>query len=321
MKWRTVKRYLPIIGIALFIYLLIKLNVTKIAGEVDSLNINYIGISILVIFIFFIFQTLKWFVLAKRQKINISFWEAYKINFISNFYGFITPGKIGTAIRADYLKRKGTETGKGVSNFVLDKVLDFVSLFILMIVFGFSIYKKIIPNGEWYILIGSFILFIILFSIFYNKKSSKFCLRPIYQKIIPEKFKEKSRSLFNSFYEDIPSIPFLFMTLFINLVSWVINYFNIYLIGLSLGININFIYFLIILPISTLVAQIPITINGFGTRELTLIGLFGVLGINATKVFTMSILSIVIVNIFPSIAAILFILKDKKNEIHDVKKS
>lgn len=320
MKWRTIRRYLPIIGIAIFIYLLIKLDVTKIAKELNNLNINYIGISIIVILIYFIFQTLKWFVLAKRQKINLSFGEAYKINFISNFYGFITPGKIGTAIRTDYLKKKGTETGKGISNFVLDKVLDFVSLFVLMILFGFSIYKKIIPNGEWYILIGSFILLIILFLIFYNKNSCKFCLGPIYRKLIPDKFKEKSRTLFHSFYEDIPSIPFLLMALIINLAAWVINYLNIYLIGLALGININFIYFLIILPIATLIAQIPITINGFGTRELTLIGLFGVLGIEATKVFAMSILSIIIVNVIPSIIAIIFVLKDKKNEIHDVKK-
>ena len=204
MKWRTIKKYLPIIGIALFIYLLIKLDVTKILKEFSNINWNYIGISILLIIVYFIFQTLKWFILAKKQKINISFGEAFRVNFISNFYGFITPGKIGTAIRADYLKRKGTETGKGISNFVLDKFLDFSSLFILILTFGFFIYRKIIPNGEWYILAGTFFLIILAFCIFYNKESSRFFLRPIYKNFVPEKLKEKSKVLFNSFYEDIP---------------------------------------------------------------------------------------------------------------------
>ncbi len=321
MKWGTIKKYLPIVGVAIFIYLLVKLDVTKIFSEFNNLNWSYIALSFVFVLIFLIFQTLKWFILAKRQKINISFNEAFKINFISNFYGFVTPGKIGTIIRTDYLKKKGAETGKGVSNFVIDKVLDFCSLFILLIVFGFTIYKKIIPNGEWYILIGTFILLMLLFIVFYNKDSSRFLLGFVYKKFIPQRLKEKSRILFNSFYEDLPSVPFLFMALIVNLMTWVVNYVNIYLIGLALGINISFKYFLIILPIATLIAQIPITINGFGTRELTLIGLFGVLGIGATKVFSMSILSIIIASVIPSIIAIIVILLDKKNEIHHIKRS
>jgi len=320
MKWGTIKKYLPIIGVGLFIYLLIKLDVTKIFSEFNNLNWNYVAISFIFVFVFLIFQTLKWFILAKRQRINISFGEAFKINFISNFYGFVTPGKIGTIIRTEYLKKKGAEMGKGVSNFVIDKVLDFCSLFILMIVFGFSIYKKIIPNGEWYILIGTFVLLILLFIVFYNKDSSRFLLGFVYRKFIPKRLKEKSRTLFNSFYEDLPSVPFLFMALVVNLIAWIVNYVNIYLIGLALGINVSFMYFLIILPIATLIAQIPITINGFGTRELTLIGLFGVLGVEATKVFSMSILSIIIASIIPSIIAIVIILLDK-NEIHNIKRS
>ena len=318
MKWRTIKKYLPIIGIALFIYLLIKLDVTKILKEFSNINWNYIGISILLIIVYFIFQTLKWFILAKKQKINISFGEAFRVNFISNFYGFITPGKIGTAIRADYLKRKGTETGKGISNFVLDKFLDFSSLFILILTFGFFIYRKIIPNGEWYILAGTFFLIILAFCIFYNKESSRFFLRPIYKNFVPEKLKEKSKVLFNSFYEDIPSLPFLFGALLINLIAWIFNYLNIYLIGLALGINVKFVYFLIILPIATLIAQIPITINGFGTRELTLIGLFGVLGVEATRVFSMSILNIIVTNVIPSLIALILIWSERKNGVHKI---
>ena len=318
MKWRTIKKYLPIIGIVLFIYLLIKLDVTKILKEFSNINWNYIGISILLIIVYFIFQTLKWFILAKKQKINISFGEAFRVNFISNFYGFITPGKIGTAIRADYLKRKGTETGKGISNFVLDKFLDFSSLFILILTFGFFIYRKIIPNGEWYILAGTFFLIILSFCIFYNKESSRFFLRPIYKNFVPEKLKEKSKVLFNSFYEDIPSLPFLFGALLINLIAWIFNYLNIYLIGLALGINVKFVYFLIILPIATLIAQIPITINGFGTRELTLIGLFGVLGVEATRVFSMSILNIIVTNVIPSLIALILIWSERKNGVHKI---
>jgi len=86
-----------------------------------------------------------------------------------------------------------------------------------------------------------------------------------------------------------------------------------FFIGKALGINLSFVYFLTILPKGTLVSLIPITINGLGTREATLIGLFALFGISAEKVFSLSMLSIVLSSIFPAIIAIFLIFKKKIN--------
>lgn len=318
MDWKKIKRYLPIIGIILFVYILIKLDIVKIFEEIKKINLSYFILALFLSIILLIAHPLKWFVIAKKQKIDIPFKDAIKINIISCFYGFITPAKIGGIMRADYLKKYKGDAGKGLSNFVIDKVLDFCSVFLLILLFGLIFYNKIIPKGYWWFILSLFILMIILFSLFYKKESSKFFLRFVYNKITKEKLKEKLRIIFNSFYKDIPSVSFLFFCLIINLSIWVLDYLVIYFIGVSLGINVNFIYFLIILPASTLVAQIPITINGFGTREVTMISLFGLFGTEAIKIFSMSILSIIIMNIIPSIIAIIFILRDRKNEIHNI---
>jgi len=318
MNWKVIKSCLPIVGIGLFIYLLIKLDVTKIFQELKNIIWIFLAISVVFIVLFYILQTLKWFIIAKKQKINLSFKEAFKINLISNFYGFVTPGKIGTITRMNYLKKKGAETGKGLSNFILDKILDICSLFALTIIFGFILYKEIIPMKYLYLILIAFVLLVVLFFVFYKREYSRFLLKVIYKKFIPNRFKEKSRALFNSFYEDIPPVSSLMFYFIINFITWIVNYAIVYFVGLSLGINVSFAYFLIILPISTLIAQIPITIDGFGTREITLIGLFGILGISAIKVFSMSVLSILIVNVVPSLIAIIFILSERKDDIHNI---
>jgi glycosyltransferase 2 family protein len=312
MDWKTIKKIFPIIGIGLFIYLLIKLDVTKIFQEIKNFNLFLLPLILILVIMFYIIQTLKWFVIARKQKINISFRESFKINWIANFYGFVTPGKIGTFMRTDYLKKKGATTGKGLSNFVLDKVLDLSSLFILTFVFGFAFYKKVIPEIYLFFIGIIFVIMILLFLAFYKKDNCKILLKFVYNHFIPERLKEKSRILFHAFYEDFPSLRFMLFVFIINLICWVTNYFIIYIIAISIGINVNFFYFLVILSISTIVAQIPITINGLGTRELTLISLFSVLGISSVKVFSMSILSIVIMNIIPAIIAIIFICKKEK---------
>ncbi|MCL5018805.1 MAG: flippase-like domain-containing protein [Candidatus Pacearchaeota archaeon] len=321
MNWSYIKKFFPIIGVGLFIYLLIKLDVVKIFNQITSLNIFYLGIAFLLFFIFFFFQTLKWTIIAWKQRIDIPFKDAFKINVISDFYGFVTPAKIGGVIRADYLK-KYDGGNRGLSNFVIDKVLDLSSLFILAffgILISFLLYQNsIISEGYVYLLAGIAFVILICSVIFYKKESSRFLLKFIYKKFLPEKIKEKARLAFENFYEKIPSVRFLFFVFVINIISWIINYSAVYFIGLSLGININFLIFLSILPISTLIAQIPITINGLGTREVTMISLFGIFAIDSVKVFSMSLLGIVIANIIPSILAIIFLIQNKKNEVHNI---
>ena len=84
-----------------------------------------------------------------------------------------------------------------------------------------------------------------------------------------------------------------------------------YFVGLSLGIDLPFIFYLAILPIGTLITLIPISINGLGTREATLISLFALFGIESAKVFSMSIVSLIIAGIIPAIIGIFLIFKKR----------
>jgi uncharacterized protein (TIRG00374 family) len=311
MRWKQVRKFLPIIGIGLFVYLLIKLDIFKVIQQVKNVNLFYILLALILTFFFLIIQTVKWYVIARKQKITIPFIDAFKINLISSFYGFVTPSKIGSIMRIDYLNRYKGTTGKGLSNFVIDKVLDLSSLFILTLVFGFLFYKSLISNSYWYLICAMFGVMIILSLILYRKESSKRFLKFVHRLFIPKKLKEKSKELFDSFYEDMPSLGFLSFVFIINIINWIIDYIAIYFISLSLGIEIGYIPFLVIMIISTLVAQIPITINGLGTREYTLINLFGLPmfgSIESVKVFSMSILNIIITMIVPAIFAIILLL-------------
>jgi uncharacterized protein (TIRG00374 family) len=317
MKWKQVRKLFPIIGLGIFIYLLLKLDVVKVFQEIKNVNLFYLSVAFVFLVIFFITQTLKWFFLARKQKINIPFIDAFKINLISSFYGFVTPSKLGSIMRIDYLKRYGGNTGKGISNFVIDKVLDLSSLFVLVVGFGFIFYAKLVPTTSWFLIFSVFILMIIFSFIFYKKEVGRPILKFIHRVFVPKRFKERGKELFDSFYQDMPSLGAILLIFIVNIINWIIDYILIYYISLSLGINISFIPFLVIMIISTLVAQIPITINGLGTRELTMISLFALFGIESIKVFSLSILNIIITNIIPAIFAIILLFgkefkRDKK---------
>jgi len=310
LTWKNIKRWLPIIGIALFVYILFKLDVGSIINVVANANINYLLIAILFVVLLFFPQTLKWWVIARKQKINVGFLEAFKINIIANYYGFITPSKLGAIVRAGYLKKYAGGFAKGVSNFVLDKVLDLSSLFFLAIVFSYIFRDKLqILNAGYLILLFGVLIFALFVLI--KKERSKFFLGIVFRKFVPKKLKQKAKIAFDSFYEDMPSYGFLLGVFLINILTWIMIYLISYFIGLSLGINLSFIYFLAILPIATVVAQIPITISGLGTREATMIGLFGLFNIEPVLVFSMSMIAIILTNIIPAIIAIVWTLGER----------
>jgi len=315
MKIKKLKKYLPIIGIVIFAYLLIKLDALKIIKEITNVNIFFLLVALFFSIINILTETMKWFVVARYQKIKVPFFEAVGINLIGGFYGFITPSKVGNIIRAEYLKKYSNDKrGKGISNFVLDKVLDICSLVILIIIFSFVSLKFLSANYLYFFILGLVFLLACLF-IFMDKERSRRILKVFY-KLVPEKLKERVKRGFYSFYEDMPKKRYLFLFFSIYIINWIVAYSVMFFIGLSVQINnVSFFYFLAILPIATLVAQIPITISGLGTRELTIIGLFGILGVEATKVFSMSIIGLFIGSIIPAIIGFFLSLINGKKTV------
>ncbi len=315
--WNILKKLFPLIGISIFIYLILKLDIKNISQTILNANLGFLVIVILLVILSVSLQTLKWWIIALNQEMNIPFKKAVKINLMSDFYGFVTPSKLGTIMRVEYLKKYGT-VGRGITNFTLDKILDICSLFFLSLLFIF-VFKGIFPIYFRMLMFGIVILIVLIF-LFLKERAILSILKWMYNNFLPKKFKLKAKSTFHALYENFPKKSVLIQALLLNTITWIVAYFISYFIGLSLGINVHWIYFLAIFPIATLIAQLPITVNGLGTREAVLIQLFGLLNVEATKVFSMSILGLLIAGIVPVMVGLFFILKgeNKKNEIHPI---
>ena len=307
MIFKNWKKYLPILGISLFVYILLKINISEVFKEIKNINIYFLIMALIFIFFMLIVQTFKWYIIAVFQDIRVPFGKAFNINLISNFYGFVTPSKIGGIVRAEYLKKysENNQIGNGLFNFTIDKILDICSIIFIVIIFSFVFEDKLKLPVTFFIIL--FLCFVFLTGFFINKRRSKWALGFFYKKFVHGKMKDKAKMTFESFYENMPKKRFFIIFFLVNLISWVFIYLVHYFIGLALGINLEMIHYLAIMPLGTLVSMIPISINGLGTREAALISLFAIFNIGAAKVFSMSILAHLIVGVIPSIIGIFLI--------------
>ena len=72
-------------------------------------------------------------------------------------------------------------------------------------------------------------------------------------------------------------------------------------------------YYIILVPIATILSLIPITISGFGIRELSLITLFGIFGIDPVTVVSYSLVAYTLANLPVILGLILVVKKFLKN--------
>ena len=258
-----------------------------------SINPIYIIINLILVFIAIIPPIYKWRIILENQGVDISITNLLKIFLISTFYGNITPGKIGTFIRVYYLKDLIKKPlGFCSSSILIDRMLDFL----VLLLFAMAGILLISSNYMWlfWLLALGFVIFLVLFVFLINKDKNKFILRFIYKYFVPGRFKALAKENYLDFYEKIPKPRTLLYPMFLTIISWIFYYSLPYVFVIALGIKINYIYFVFLYALSTLITLIPISIAGLGTREASLIILLGFYGVTASEVVIMSLLSFVL---------------------------
>jgi hypothetical protein len=147
-----------------------------------------------------------------------------------------------------------------------------------------------------------------------KKKQSENILKFFIKLISPGLFKEKTQGIIEEFFEDSKKITVsLFAKLFIfELSYYLLTALAFFFLALSLGLNIPLWYLYLIDPFVSLVAILPISILGLGTRELSYAFLLTPLGIglNQSVIFSLFILFFNILIALPG----LFLCLAKKSE-------
>lgn len=308
------KKVLSLIGIILFAYLIYKVGVQNLIQTLKNANFYYIIIGIISTPIFIMPLAVKWYLILKKQGFNLNFPYVLKLYYIGAFYGFITPARVGSLIRAVYLKKK---TKKGLiecaSSIVIERALDLFSIFIFAFI-GALIFIKTNLNLN-YVLIFSFLVFSLLIFIFMRKSRGMFVLKLFYNYFLPKNIKDKADNSLHTFYNSLPKLRKLIPVFILSIITWILLYFQTYLFALAFSINIPFYIFVAFVSIGTIVATIPISVSGLGTREFTLITLFSIYNVPPEAVVSMSLSSFFLIGLIEGLIGLFFMFKEDKNEI------
>ena len=282
------KKISRLIGIIIIVFILSKLNFAEIKTifwEVDK-HYLFIGLALTIIIIFI--KSLRWNYLMQKQEIKYSLIDSFFMYSASTLLGTVTPGRIGDLSKIFYLKTDGHSYGKSATSVILDRLFDILFLLIagtIGMLFFLNVFKNAIP----YVSIFTVGLLILFYLVIKNELTKKI-LSKILNFLIPEKYQKSWQLNLHDFIGEFKKLKLkhYFFVLFLTIFSWFAYYVQMLIFAKSLGINIPFLYLAISGTVAGLVAMIPISYFGIGTRDLVLIALFSLISISKESAVAIS---------------------------------
>ena len=284
-------RYFPLLGIALFIYIISKLNIFKIAETLTSADPKYLALAILLYPIPLSLQVLKWHIILNSCGIKYPLKQTYKLWIIGFFSGMLTPGRVGEASKAYYLRRDGFKTEKAAISVILDRGIEVFVLAVLGLLgvaFLFFWYEINLALVLLILLLGLSFMFLLM-----EKRLVVPLARPFFHRFLSDDRKPDARLTFNEFYSQLTKVKKRRIIFSMSLVTWLVYGYQWHLLALSLNLNIDYFYILAVVPINAIASALPISISGLGTREAIFIFLFTPLGINAVEAVSFAFLALI----------------------------
>ena len=186
MQKKKIKLYLVFV-IALFIFVLyfsLKDNYMAIINTLSKVNIVYLLLGILFVFISKYLVGITLYYLAKKEKKNTKLNKMLQIAFIYPFFAGITPSSVGgESFEVFYLKDTGIPYGKSsnisIQKFILYEIsliiVDFIAV-ILNLFTDVSPNNSLVASSVAFSFCVNIVILVFLFLLTYNKKFNHFIM-------------------------------------------------------------------------------------------------------------------------------------------------
>ena len=267
-KVKGVTKVFHLLGAVILIYILSTLQYSRIFYILKEINFFYLFLHMFSFFIYFFLKVYRFYFILDRYSHKASFFTVFGATIEAQYFGFVTPSRIGESIKIVFLEAKaGIPKKISLMTYVYDRFQDlyFMSLLGLL---GFIFILKLPINK--YLLVFAVCMLIV------------FLVKNLILKRIAKKFKIDKFSIL--------SLKSDFYLFFQNNLIFLFFFLEFYFSALSLGVDIDFFYLSAVAVLGSLSTLIPISVSGLGIREGIFIYYLVKIGVSKESAFLISFL-------------------------------
>lgn len=280
-------RWLRIIGILLFVWIASQIDWLSVWTLLRDIQPGYIAgyFAVFVVALLLKVVRLRWFL--SRLGCQTSFRDVYQSVVEPAFYGMITPARIGEFSKVMYLVRFGLSKKQAWSVVLIERIVDFSVLLITSISGGLYFY---VLHENAMLALAFATLLILLFTALLQNSGVVFNAISIISKLVLP----KSFSLFSSisYNHELGKVSTLASSIFlpISIIVLLLSFLQLSLLSSALRASVSGVYLGVAYSTSTLLALLPISVGGLGTREAIYISTLGRIGVSESIAVTISLL-------------------------------
>jgi uncharacterized membrane protein YbhN (UPF0104 family) len=273
------------VSAALIVYVFVRYDLSGAIARMEAPDPALLLLAVAVFLFVMLNNTERWVVVIAAIGGRLGFWAAFRIMFIAIFLNQALPSTIGgDAARMYFARRDGLSLAVAVNGVMLERAVAMIGLILLVVASQPLLLARIGDNPAKYV-------FPVLAA-----ASAAGVIALMMLDRIPERWRrwtvargivrlaaDTKRLFLNPGYAASAVILGVSGQVFISL--------QVFVLALSLRISdIGFLDCLVLVPPVILITIIPISIAGWGVRELTMVYAFGLIGVPDHEAITLSLL-------------------------------
>lgn len=285
MKIRNV---LKLVFGLLFVFLIFYyIGFDRILSALKNFNLIYLLAIPPFVFLSYLGGVYNLHIFLSALNFKIRFWKLFKYYLLGLSVGMFTPGRLGEFSMIYFFRKEGIPLGKGAAISFLDKLISFIAASMVAVValFVFVIPKNVVIS---LVVVIPLVLLIVIF--FFFSEKGRYLINHYILRSYSKKFEGFSSVLFfflkNKFH--IVLLNFL-----VSIVKWFAIALMAHYVFLGFGFNVNPLYIFLITNFIAIVTLIPITFNGLGFIELSIIFFYSKINVPSNIVISENLIAII----------------------------
>jgi uncharacterized protein (TIRG00374 family) len=285
------KQSLRLLGLLLFVLILTRVDLSSLGRTLSQVDPILLLLSIPFFIPAFMIKSVRWGIILQEQGCNTSLRDRFLFNLAGFYVGAITPGRLGEFVRVLYLREQRIPTVTALFSVFLERVLDMlvigaVSLLAIPLVLPQIGLGVAAPVALTAVLTACLFLWLI------TRLACSERILGWTRRLLPESVGERITGWMHDFKQTIAELTFqtTLVAVFLTLLSIVVMYTQLYLLILALHIELSFLYMSGMTAAAQLIALLPVTISGIGTRDAVFIYAFRNFGLAPEQAIAFSIM-------------------------------
>jgi uncharacterized protein (TIRG00374 family) len=295
-----------VVTAAILIYLGSHIDMRAAVAAVVRVNPVHLAAVLALVGVDRAVMILRWVLLLRATDVPISTAEAARIFLVSAFVGSFLPAGVGGDVARAYGLSRVATGSEAMASVAVDRVLGILSLLAMGVV-GVVVWS---PEGagEWRAVVAIVVLAGASVATFWMDGLVRlFIPNALHGTVLGRRLLDLGDAV-SRYRGRMPAV--------LHVMAWsvavqVLRITQAYLLGLGLGIQVPFAYYLVFMPIGLLMLLLPVSIGGFGLPQGVIVWLLRPMGVPEAQAFALATL-IVLTGLAGNLPGLLLWLRQRR---------